>query len=393
MTFTLLQLLASLLIAFGVVYHLIPLLKRIAYEKDLYDKPDGERKIHTRYISSLGGVAIFLGIFLGFSLSGFADGVTGYAFLSAGLLMLFFTGLKDDIIGLSANKKLAIELVSAGLIIYGCGAWIGNFGGILGVYDIPVAIGVPLTVFTVIVIMNAYNLIDGLDGLAGGIGAFASLFFAAGFYVAGASGLAVLSLATAIALFAFLLHNFNPASIFMGDTGSLVVGFLLAFMAVQYVGLHTVTEFSAYFGQGAVILPAAFLAVPLYDTLTVFIKRILRGDGPFTPGKDHVHHQLLEIGFSQKQATLILYAVTIFISISAISLSQLQVNNNIVLAVILLSSAMLLPTNGIKRSLFKKLDIFDIEFYFARQKEIRELTRSSASTQTDNVRKEQTVEV
>ncbi|MCC5913738.1 MAG: undecaprenyl/decaprenyl-phosphate alpha-N-acetylglucosaminyl 1-phosphate transferase [Balneolaceae bacterium] len=372
MTLTILQAVLAAAAAFGIVYYLIPLLIRIAYKKDLYDKPDGDRKIHTRYISSLGGVALFIGIYIGFSVSGFADGVEGFGYLSAGLVMLFFTGLKDDMIGLSANKKLAVEMISGLLIIAGSGAVIGGFNGVLGVSLLHPAIAVPLTLFTIVVIMNAYNLIDGIDGLAGGIGAIASLFFAVGFFAAGAHSLGVLALITAVSLGAFLVHNFNPARIFMGDTGSLVVGFLLAFMAVNFVQLHEAVGFTAIFGNGAAVLPVAFLAIPLYDTLTVFYKRMSRGDGPFTPGKDHIHHQMLEIGFNQKQTTLYLYAVTIFISLAAIGLSQL--NNNIILAVILISTFAMLPTNGFKRNVVKSVGLPDIELWFARREAIRELT-------------------
>lgn len=357
----------ALAVTAGLVYKLIPLLVKVAYFKDLYDKPDGDRKLHDRYITYLGGVAIFIGLFIGYSLSGYATQLQGFEFLSVAMIALFFTGLKDDLMGLSPSKKLAIELFAAILLIAGCGAMITDFHGIFGIDAVPIYISIPVTIFTVIVVMNSFNLIDGIDGLAGGIGMIASLFMAAGFYSAGHTPMMLLALFTAVALFGFLLHNFHPAKIFMGDTGSLVVGLILAFLTINYLNLSESLEYAAIYNNASVILPVAFLAIPLYDTLTVFMKRLARGDGPFTPGKDHVHHQLLDIGFSQKQTTVFLYLVTILIGLLATSLSGL--NNNLILSVIVVFMIAFLPTNGYKRALFKKLGIFDLD----RHKQLQEL--------------------
>ncbi|PWN07470.1 MraY family glycosyltransferase [Rhodohalobacter mucosus] len=367
MNLPLLQTVLAMAVTVGIVYKLIPLLVKVAYFKDLYDKPDGERKLHDRYITYLGGVAIFIGLFIGFSLSGYAGQLQGFEFLSVAMIALFFTGLKDDLMGLSPSKKLAIELFAAVLLIAGCGAMISNFHGMFGIESIPVYVSIPVTIFTVIVVMNSFNLIDGIDGLAGGIGMIASLFLAAGFYSAGYTALMLLAIFTAVSLFGFLMHNFHPARIFMGDTGSLVVGLLLAFLTINYLGLSGNTEYAGLYHNASVILPVAFLAIPLYDTLTVFVKRLARGDGPFTPGKDHVHHQLLDMGFSQKQTTVFLYLVTILIGLLAISLSGL--NNNLILGVIVLFMVSFLPTNGYKRSILKKLGIFDLD----RHKQLQDL--------------------
>src|SRR6056297_3051076 len=385
MELSLLQLTIAAVISAGVVYSLIPLLIKVAYHKELYDKPDGERKLHDRYISSLGGVAIFIGLFIGYSISGYADQLSGFGYLSAALVMLFFTGLKDDIMGLSANKKLAVEILTGMLIIFGCNAVIGNFNGIFGIENIPLYLSIPITLFTVIVIMNAYNLIDGIDGLACGIGLIASLFLAAGFFSAGNIPLTILALFTAISLLGFLLHNFHPANIFMGDTGSLVVGFLLAFMTVHYVGLSDTRGYSIIYSNASTVLPIAFLAIPLYDTLTVFLKRLARGDGPFTPGRDHVHHQLLDIGFSQRQTAVMLYLVTILIGLLGIALAHL--NNNIVLGVLILSMVTFLPTSGYKRLIFKKLGIIDLERYFTYQERVAERNERSAGEETASGKK------
>jgi UDP-N-acetylmuramyl pentapeptide phosphotransferase/UDP-N-acetylglucosamine-1-phosphate transferase len=377
MNLPLLQTVLALAVTVGIVYKLIPLLVKVAYFKDLYDKPDGERKLHDRYITYLGGVAIFIGLFIGFSLSGYAAEVQGFEYLTVAMIALFFTGLKDDLMGLSPVKKLSIELFAAVLLIFGCGSMIFNFHGMLGIEAIPFYVSIPLTIFTVIVVMNSFNLIDGIDGLAGGIGMIASLFMAAGFYSAGQIPLMLLALFTAAALFGFLIHNFHPARIFMGDTGSLVVGLTLAFLTINYLNLSGDSGYSEIYNNASVILPVAFLAIPLYDTLTVFLKRIARGDGPFTPGKDHVHHQLLDMGFTQKQTTVFLYLVTILIGLLAISLSGL--NNNLILGVILLFMVSFLPTNGFKRNFLKKMGIVDLD----RHKQLQDLQQERRRVSDD----------
>lgn len=359
MNLSLIQAIVSGIAAFGAVYFLIPLLIKFSYHQDLYDKPDDERKLHTRYISPLGGVAIFISLFIGFSLSGYADQFPGFGYFASALVLLFFTGLKDDIMELSPNKKLAVEIFSAMLIMFGCGALISEFGGIFGLKAVPLYISVPLTLLTVVVVMNAFNLIDGVDGLAGGIGFIASLFFAFGFYISGEMHLFYLSLVAGITLGGFLIHNFNPASIFMGDTGSLVIGFLLAFLSVRFIGLAQISGEGNFLVNSAPVLPIAFLAVPLYDTFTVVLKRVFRGDGPFTPGRDHVHHQLLKMGFSTKQTTLYLYAVTLLISTGAFVVSALNIN--LVLALIILSMPILMPTNGSKRRFLKNRGLINLE--------------------------------
>ncbi len=377
----LLQLLFAAVIAFGLVYKVVPVLVRIAYHLNFYDRPDGERKLHTRYISSLGGVAIFLAFLVGFAVTGYADQITGFVYLLVALVMLFFIGLQDDLMGLSPNKKLGVELFASGMIILGCQVFISNFNGILGIGEIPLYIGIPLTLFIMIGITNAYNLIDGIDGLAGGIGVIASLFFAIGFTIAGSTALAVLSFITAITLIGFLVHNFSPASIFMGDTGSLVVGMLLAFLSIQFINLHQVSEFQAAFGAGATLLPVAFLAVPLYDTLTVVLKRIINKKSPFKAGRDHIHHDLLGIGFNHKQATLILCAGTVLISIFALALSHLNIN--LLLLAIILSAVLTLPTFGFKRALAKRLIGLDLQQYF-RIKKAAEKPDESTDSMKDN---------
>ncbi|MFD2532972.1 MraY family glycosyltransferase [Gracilimonas halophila] len=351
----LIQVLAGTIIAFIITYFTIPILKKVAYLTDLYDKPDNERKVHDRYVPTLGGIAIFIAFFVGFSLSGMAEQIIGYPYLAAGLLMLFFTGLKDDIVDLSAKIKLGVELTVAALLIFGCNMYISNFYGVFGIYEIPFWAGALVTGFTMIVVVNSFNLIDGIDGLAGGVGIIASIAFGIGFLIAGEFALATLSLVLFSTLTAFLLYNYNPASIFMGDTGSLVVGFLLSVLAINFVGLNENPAYTAALGYTSPILPIAILALPLFDTITVFYKRIRNGRSPFSPGQDHIHHSVLRAGFGHKGTTAILYFCNLFIIMLTLSVRSLDIHVGLAMAI--LSMFMLLPTNGFKRNILKKMGI------------------------------------
>lgn len=358
MNLALLQVLTGGIISFGIAYLSVPILRKVAYHSDFYDKPDNDRKLHDRYVPTLGGVAIFLAFFIGFSISGFADALPGYSYFSAAITLLFFTGLKDDIVDLSARVKLGIELTVTGLLIFGCGMYITNFHGIFGIYEIPYWAGVLLTGFTVIVVINSYNLIDGIDGLAAGVGIIASAFFGIGFLVAGQPAFATLAFILLVTLSAYLRYNFNPAQIFMGDTGSLVVGFVLSVLAINFINLNDVPAYTEVFGATSPILPVAILALPLFDTIRVFYKRIRRGQSPFTPGRDHIHHSILGSGFGQKSTAIFLYGCAIFIPLITLSVKHLNVN--IIFAITLITMFLFLPTNGVKRKMLKAIGL-DIE--------------------------------
>lgn len=315
---------------FFVVYRSIPLLIKVAFVKNLYDKPDGERKVHTDYITNLGGIALYLAIMTAFLFSGVANQMQGLSYFAGATFILFFTGLKDDLIGLSPKIKLIVELVACSALVWGMGLSITHFGGVLGLEQVPFWVGIPITFFTVIVVVNAYNLIDGIDGLAGGVAAIAGATLSFGFFMAGDIVFGVLGMLMAVVAIGYLFHNFHPANIFMGDTGSLVFGFILAVMAVRFISLAGAHSFDAFFGNSSVIIPIAALSIPLYDTISVFGRRMMRGQSPFTAVADHVHHTLLRVGWGQKHTVLYLYSVTIFIVVLSYLSSGLNVNFNLV---------------------------------------------------------------
>lgn len=340
---------------FGVVYVTIPLLIKVAYHRELYDKPDGDRKLHTRFIPTLGGIAIFMAFFVGYSITGLAENFSGYPYFAAAMVLLFFTGMKDDLMGLSPVKKLLVEVIAGCLLIFGSDIYIHSFYGVLGIETLPFWGSVLITLFTMIVVMNAYNLIDGIDGLAGGVGAIASVFFGIGFYIAGVPEMAAMSFILATSLVGFLVYNFKPAKIFMGDTGSLIVGFLLSVLAVQFIGLNDSPSYVAWFSWSSPVVPVAILIVPLYDTIRVFYRRAKRKTSPFSPGQDHIHHEFLRMGFGHSGTAIVLYFCTALITLLAASISNLNVH--LMLATVLFTSVLIFPTNGTKRRLLSGIGL------------------------------------
>jgi len=343
------------LLSVVISYYAIPVITRIAEKKHLFDHPDDERKLHKKATPALGGVAIFFAFLLSFSLSPWADAMEGYSFLVGALLILFLVGLKDDLIELSAHKKLMAQFAAAGLVIWGSGIQITDFHGVLGLAEIPAWAGVPLSFFSIIVVINAVNLIDGIDGLAGGIGVIASVLFGSAFLYVGQLPMAMFSLCLAGALLGFLYYNFSPATIFMGDTGSMILGFLLGVQAIEFIGLSNQAAFSGLFGNAAPILAVSIMAFPLFDTLRVVFKRLRRNKSIFEPGRDHVHHELLRMGLSHKKASLLLYIESLLLISIVVSFALFKIDVNLLLGLLLVTSLLVYPTNGFKRELVAKV--------------------------------------
>lgn len=340
--------------AFIIAYRAIDVIIDVSHLKNLFDNPLEQRKLHGDAIPHLGGIGIFIAIFIAFSLSGYAA-QTWAPYLAAGMTLLLFSGIKDDILVIDPKKKLLVQIFAVVALMLGGNVVITDMGGVFGFDSISYSAGFSLTFFTMIVVVNAYNLIDGIDGLAGGIGVIASAFFSWWFWDVGMIPHATLSISLTGASLAFLWYNFQPASIFMGDTGSQIVGYMLAFLAVTFVMSGVQTTDIVPFQNAVPVLALSVLIVPLYDTLRVFIYRAFRGESPFKADRRHVHHQLIDMGFSHRTACYILYAYTIGLTGVTLALSWMEVNT--LLAVVLLITILLFPTVRVKRRLLKKLGI------------------------------------
>jgi UDP-GlcNAc:undecaprenyl-phosphate/decaprenyl-phosphate GlcNAc-1-phosphate transferase len=302
-------------VAFIITLMAIPVIMRVADEKKMFDVPDA-RKLHTRPIASLGGVGIFLGFFLSTLLSITGKEHPEFQYFFAAAIVIFFLGLKDDILIISPVKKFLGQLAAAAILIHLGHVRIDSMYGLLGYNHIPEYLSITLSYITIIVIINAFNLIDGVDGLAGSLGVLTTLLMGVYFYMAGRPAYALLAFSMAGSLIAFLYYNFHPAKIFMGDSGSLLLGMVNAILVLKFIAVA---------GNGAEKIPLAsaaaigfsLLIVPLLDTLRVFSIRICKGRSPFSPDRNHIHHLLLDRGLNHRSVTLSCVALNLCFILAA----------------------------------------------------------------------------
>ena len=315
------NILLSAALAFLITFFAIPIIIQIAKDKKLFDEPD-ERKVHKTVIPTLGGLGIFAGFIIA-TLMGVPSGITSeLQYFAAAATVIFFLGLKDDILILSASKKFIGQLVAAGIIIKFGGIQITNMHGFLGIYEIPHIASIIFTIFTIIVITNSFNLIDGVDGLAGSLGVLTTLVFGTYFYFAGQITYSVMAFALSGSIIAFLIYNYSPAKIFMGDTGSLLLGLINSILVIKFINVagNPAVKFPV---EASPAIGVAILMIPLFDTLRVFTLRILDRRSPFSPDRTHVHHFLLDCGLNHRQVTLTCVAANIAFIILAVSLRHL----------------------------------------------------------------------
>ncbi len=306
-------LLLAFFTAFGIVLFSIPSLIKVAELKNLFDDPEEFRKHHKHKTPTMGGIMIYAGTLFSWSLWFPSHTIIIYNFIIATSLVLFFVGVKDDIFGTAAIKKLLAHLLVAMILVLMANVRITSLHGILGVNEIPEWASIFLSIFTIIVIVNSFNLIDGVDGLAGSIGFVGAISFGTWFHVAGDHSMAVLAIALAGGLLGFLWFNFSPAKIFMGDSGSLVIGMFFAVMSIRLIEFDQSKLFSPLSEISRPVFAIAVLIFPLFDTLRVFIIRIAKGISPFTADRNHLHHRLLDLGFNHRQTVFALVAVNALI--------------------------------------------------------------------------------
>jgi len=307
--------------AFLVSIFAIPSIITVAKLLSLYDKPNN-RKLHTLKIPRLGGIAIFISFVMAILLFGKFTAIAGLQYIIAGLVILFFSGLKDDVVMLTPMKKLFTQLAAAFLVATLTSVNISHFHGILGINEIPFVANFAITVFAIIVITNSFNLIDGVDGLAGSVSLIISTTYAFWFMYTGQESWSLLAFALSGALLGFLFFNFSPAKIFMGDAGSLSVGYLLALFTIHFLEVSSPTYLGSIEINSAPAIAIAILIVPLYDTLRVFILRVYHKQSPFKADKNHLHHWLLKMGLSHKQVTLILASINLLFIILAFAIKD-----------------------------------------------------------------------
>lgn len=291
---------------FLFVAFMVPFVKKIAEHVGAMDIPN-ERKVHTKPMPRLGGLAIYFGFLLGYMLFGEHSLIMNAILIGSFIIVL--TGVIDDIKPLTAATKFIGQLAAA-LIVVCYGNLLLRDVSAFGIYINFSWLSYPITVFFILGCINCMNLIDGLDGLAGGISAIYFLTIGIIAAIGGSTGLDfVLSFVMFGATLGFLVHNFYPASIFMGDSGSMFLGFIISVVAL--LGFKNVT-------MTALIIPLLVLAIPILDTLFAIIRRALKGQNIAKPDKFHIHHQLLNRNFSQRATVLIIYVVDLLFAFASI---------------------------------------------------------------------------
>ncbi len=308
-------------VSFIISFLAIPVVLQIAELKKLYDIPD-ERKVHSHKVTSLGGVGIFGGFLLAalLSIQGYLNPEFQYFFAAA--LVIFFLGFKDDLIVLSASKKFIGQVVAASIIIHLGGIKLDSMHGLFGFDQLPEAFALALTYLTIIVVINSFNLIDGIDGLAASLGIMTMLIFGTYFYMVGFQAYALLAYSLAGSLIAFLIFNHHPAKIFMGDSGSLMIGMVNSILVIKFINVASDPAIAIPIESTAAV-GFSILIVPLLDTLRVFAVRIGKGCSPFTPDRNHVHHLLMSWGFGHAAITLLCVGINIGFVILAYSLRSI----------------------------------------------------------------------
>lgn len=335
------NIIGATILSFALSILIIPSLINIAEIRHLYDSTN-ERKSHLGSIPNLAGIAIFGSFVISFCLFGLFK-ETEIKYLLGALCFVFMIGAKDDIVELTPYKKFIGQFIAASVVVYLGDVRLTSFYGILGISIIPYYISIAFSILTIVFIINAFNLIDGVNWLAGGVSLVVSLSFGTWFYTHGYYDYAIMAACIFGAIIAFLKFNYSPAKIFLGDSGSLSLGLLTATMAIEFIELSASQAYSSinlpFHVTSGPAMAIAILIIPIFDTLRVFTLRILQGKSPFSPDKTHHHHRLLELGFTHEQTSAILITTNvIFIFITY----QLQFLRSVYLIPILFAVAVII---------------------------------------------------
>ncbi|WP_207433409.1 glycosyltransferase family 4 protein [Sabulibacter ruber] len=300
--------------SFFITLFAIPSIVYVAHLKNILDQPN-KRTVHVSLTPRLGGLGVFAGFMSALTI--FGDLSNGVQQVLAGCIILFFGGLKDDLVTISAFKKFFMQVLATGVVMFIADIRVTSFQGIFGIHELPDGLSYGFTFFTIVGITNAINLIDGLDGLAGTIVTIVVSTFGFFFWYSHLdqySNYAGVAVCLIGGLLGFLRYNFYKARIFMGDTGSLLCGFVVSIMAIQFIEMR--------FVPSSPVVALGVLFVPLFDTIRVSLIRVLNGVSPFAPDKNHIHHRILAMGFSQVSTVAILGLLNLLVILFVFNFSH-----------------------------------------------------------------------
>lgn len=321
--------------AFICSYFVYPTIIYLSHIKRLSQEPN-ERSSHVKKTPVLGGIGIFIGFIMSAAIGLF---LLHQNLNLLNLIVVFFScfallvvGLKDDILPVKPLQKLAIQILVASFIVLITKNTINSPQGLFGVYELHNTVSICFTIFVFVIIINAFNLIDGIDGLAGLQSLISTGLFGIYFAVNNRITLTLLACSLAGALIAFLFFNLsNRRKIFMGDSGSIFVGLLIAYFSVAALKTSTVTPLYEF--KNSAVLVMSVLCYPLVDTLRVFIIRICNKRSPFSPDRNHLHHILIDLGLRHRHASICISMFTIIITVISLSLNHLDINSHFIIMV------------------------------------------------------------
>jgi len=323
-------------IGFVLVILTIPPLIRVSIAKHLYDTPN-ERKVNKVVVPTLGGVSIFIGFLLSTIIATDSFDFNELKYLIAAITIMFFLGLKDDLTNVSAFRKLFVQLATSTMLIVLGNIRLTNLQGLLGLYELNYPVSFVITSLAMIAVINAFNLIDGIDGLASGVSTLISVIFGSWFLVAGHPEYGIMCFCLAGSLIAFFIFNVfgKKHKIFMGDTGSLILGVIMIILVIKFdqfnINLHT-----PYAIHASLVVSIGILILPVIDTIRVIFIRISGKRSPFAPDMNHIHHKLLELGNSHLQSSLLIGFFNILMIAITISLHRVLNINNLLISILTL---------------------------------------------------------
>lgn len=331
---------SALCLGFILCMLAVPPIIRVARAKHLFDTGGG-RKIHKKVVPPLGGVAIYIGFTLSTILSSDGLSIDRLKYIFAAILLMFFIGLKDDLMEISAIKKFAVQLFASAILVLLGHVHFTNLYGIFGIYELNPISGVILSLLAINAIINAYNLIDGVDGLASGLAMLASASFGLWFFLHGHVQYSIMSFALAGSLGAFFLYNVfgHTNKLFMGDTGSLIVGLVISTLVIKFNEFSIVDKHVLW--AKAPVLSLAIIIVPVVDMLRVMSLRLAQGKSPFSADNNHIHHRLLVLFPKHFTVTMILIAGNIGVIGFAYLVSSFSLNINIQFLMVLALAVLL----------------------------------------------------
>ncbi|HNQ11652.1 MAG TPA: MraY family glycosyltransferase [Bacteroidia bacterium] len=315
------------LMAYIICFAWMPMWLKVCTRWNLFDTPD-ERKQHANHTPNMGGIAIFIGTFVSFFIFSAFYQTPASGYLSAALMIMFFTGFFDDLLNIEALSKLFLQILAALLIVAG-DIKIVSFYGLFGINEIAPMFQIPLTLLFVVSFTNAFNLIDGIDGLAGVLGVIMASVFGVMFYTAGNYTYTCLCFCVAGSLLSFLAFNLHPAKVFMGDTGSMIIGFMMAVMAIELLNQPFGNTLNSLEVSKLVF---ATLFVPIYDLIRVSIIRLIEKRSPLMADRNHLHHMILRNGFRQTGTVFLIAFVNLTLIFFSIMAPSVGINSMIILS-------------------------------------------------------------